>query len=105
MAKRSPDIDLERYAILGAQQRLKEIKQEEFLIRAWLRARTTRNVKFGDAGSDTEERTRRSFGKGLREKKAARNRKRRKLTPEEKKAIGERMRRYWAERRKQRAKR
>jgi hypothetical protein len=83
MANLDPD-QLRRLARLGAVARLEQLKQEEAAIRA----------EFPEL-----------FGRGRRPQgqrpaKAAGKRRRPPMTAAQKKAVSERMRKYWAERRK-----
>jgi len=80
---------LRRLARLGAIARLEQLKQEEAAIRA----------EFPEL-----------FGRGRRDavpesaKPAKRRRRRKKMSPAQKKAVSERMRKYWAEQRKAKGK-
>ncbi len=93
MAIKLTDDQLRRLARLGAQQRIDELRAEEAAIR-----RAFPNLAAAGGG-----------GRGRRGRKAAgaagtqtrrRRRKRRKMTAAEKRAVSERMKKYWAERRK-----
>ena len=90
MANLNPE-QLRRLARLGAVARLEQLRTEEAAIRA----------EFPEL-----------FGRGRREPAdaapspagaAARGRRRRKMSPEARKAVSERMRKYWANRRKAKA--
>ena len=95
--------DLRRLARLGASRRLEELKQEEAAIRA----------AFPDLNREgvTQRRRGRKPGRSAAATAAggdaassgaqsARKRRRRKMSPAEKRAVSERMRKYWADRRK-----
>jgi hypothetical protein len=83
--------ELRRLARLGALRRLEELQQEEAAIRAAFpdlnagSARGRRGKKRGGASADAPTR-----------------RRRRKMSAAEKRAVSERMKKYWAERRKSR---
>lgn len=97
--------DLRRLARLGAARRLEEIRQEEAAIRAEF-------PDLADTGGSTGRRRRGrrpgrppatdSIGSGETASGAVKTRKRRrrKMSPAERRAVSERMRRYWADRRK-----
>jgi hypothetical protein len=80
--------DLRRLARLGALSRLAELRKEEAAIRA--------------AFPDLFRGGGRGKAAGTAAQPARRARKRRKMSSAEKKAVSERMKKYWAERRKAR---
>ena len=95
--------EMRRLARLGAERRLEELRQEEASIRA----------AFPDLGAVAVSRRGRRAGRGTaaptpaatgadakRAKATTRRRPRRKMSAAEKKAVSERMRKYWAARRK-----
>ena len=94
MAKQLTPEELRRLARLGAARRLEELRQEEAAIRAAFPGLETTSVgrRRGrpPASADT----------GAAGRK--RRRRRRKMSPAEKRAVSERMKKYWAERRKSR---
>lgn len=77
---------LRRLARLGAIARLEQLKQEEAAIRAEFPELFGRGRRSAVAAADTA--------------KAGRRRRRRKMSAAGRKAVSERMRKYWAERRK-----
>jgi hypothetical protein len=83
--------ELHRLARLGALRRLEELRQEEAAIRA----------AFPDLAKAGRGRAGKR-GAALAAEAPARRRRRRKMSPAEKKAVSERMKKYWAERRKAR---
>ena len=93
--------ELNRLARLGALRRLEELRQEEASLRA----------AFPDLGAPGQPAARRR-GRPPRKAQAAaaaadrggsaRKRRRRKMSPAERRAVSERMRKYWADRRKAR---
>ena len=94
MAKRLTPEELRRLARLGAARRLEELRQEETAIRAAFPgidaaiAGRRRGRPPGSADSSAGARKRR--------------RRQRKMSAAEKRAVSERMKKYWAERRKAR---
>jgi len=86
---------LRRLARLGAVARLEQLRSEEAAIRAEF------PELFGGGRGRGRKGARRGSG-GAAPAKAATRRRRRKvaMTPEQRKAVSERMKRYWAERRK-----
>jgi hypothetical protein len=86
--------DMKEYARRGAEARLKELSEEiDAIHRAFpdLRDSRRRGRRPGASGSGNVV-AEQSFGRGGA-------RKRRKMTAAERKAVGERMRKYWAARR------
>jgi DNA polymerase/3'-5' exonuclease PolX len=86
MAKLNPE-QIRRLARLGAVTRLEQLRQEESAIRAEFPELFGRGRR-QDTGSTRPE------------KSAGRRRRRVKMTAAQKKAVSERMRKYWADRRK-----
>jgi hypothetical protein len=91
--------ELRRLARLGALRRLEEIRQEEAAIRA----------AFPDLRDDGTTRPGRRRGRppgssttATSDGRSSARRRRRKMTPAEKRAVSERMKKYWATRRKAR---
>lgn len=78
--------DLRRLARLGAARRLEELRQEEAAIRA----------AFPDLKNE------RSPARAARGTKSRRRRRQHKMSPAARRAVSERMKKYWAERRKAR---
>jgi len=85
--------ELRRLARLGAIARLEQLKQEEAAIRAEFPELFGR----GRRAAITVSAAAAAAGTGVR-------RRRRTMTPAQRKAVSERMRRYWAERRKAKGK-
>ena len=85
---------LRRLARLGAVARLEELRQEEAAIRAEFPDLFGRGRRAGANGSAAAAR---AEGSGRR-------RRRRGMTASQRKAVSERMRKYWAERRKAKGK-
>jgi hypothetical protein len=83
--------ELHRLARLGALRRLEELRQEEAAIRA----------AFPDLGKGVRGRAGKRGASAVAAEAPARRR-RRKMSNAEKKAVSERMKKYWAERRKAR---
>ena len=83
---------LERLARLGAQSRLDELRREEAAIRS----------AFPDLFGATRGRKAAKAAKAVAAAPAKRTRKRRKMSAAEKRSVSERMKKYWAERRKAR---
>ena len=79
---------LRRLARLGAMARLEQLRQEEAAIRAEFPELFGRGRRAAAAAE----------GKGA--KKRGAQRRRRRMSPANRKAVSERMRKYWAERRK-----
>lgn len=104
MAKRNKDINLEHYAVLGAQQRLREIEEEKRLIDAWLRVRLPKGLhaNWGTPTNASQEGTRRIFGEALREQRDQKRRRRR-MSPEARKRISEAQKARWAKQKARRA--
>jgi hypothetical protein len=86
MANLNPE-QLRRLARLGAVARLEQLRQEESAIRAEF------PELFGRGRRPASETAQPAKATGTR-------RRRKKMTAEQKKAVSERMRRYWADRRK-----
>ena len=97
--------DLRRLARLGATARLAELRQEEAAIRAAFpdlaissaTGRGRRGRKSGRPAASAADAGGAAASGGAAK---ARKRKRRKMSPAEKRAVSERMRKYWADRRK-----
>lgn len=92
--------DIRKLARLGAARRLEELKQEESAIRA-----AFPDLNEGATGRGTRRRRpgRPAASTGATASGSATGRKkrrRRKMSPAERRAVSERMRKYWAERRK-----
>jgi hypothetical protein len=87
---------LRRLARLGAMARLDQLRQEEQAIRAEFPELFGRGRR---AESETPG-TRRPRGNGAAPKASGRTRRRRGMSAAQRKAVSERMRKYWAERRK-----
>jgi len=85
---------LRRLAKLGAVARLEELRQEEAAIRAEFPELFGRGRR---AGANGQAAAARAEGSGRR-------RRRRGMTASQRKAVSERMRKYWAERRKAKGK-
>ena len=84
---------LRRLARLGAVARLEQLREEETAIRA----------EFPELFGRGRRAQRSEPAPAARGKAAKRRRPRRKMTAQQKKAVSERMRKYWAERRKAKA--
>jgi hypothetical protein len=86
--------DIRRLARLGAARRIEELRREEAAIRA----------AFPDLSDDgaTRRRPGRRKGAAANGAGAGRKRRRRKMSAAEKRAVSERMKKYWADRRKAR---
>lgn len=88
--------ELRRLARLGAESRLEELRKEEAAIRA----------AFPDIGTGRGGRRGRRAGgaatRGAQAGAAKRKRRRRKMSAAERRAVSERMKKYWADRRKAR---
>jgi hypothetical protein len=85
--------ELRRLARLGAMARLEQLRQEETAIRA----------EFPDLFGRGRRASGAAAGRGATKgatKGAAKRRRRRSMSPANRKAVSERMRKYWAERRK-----
>jgi hypothetical protein len=85
--------EMQRLARLGAERRLQELRQEEEALRA----------AFPDLGQPSAVRGRRRGRPPKSEAAsatAAARRRRRKMSPAERRAVSERMKKYWAARRK-----
>ena len=86
--------EIRRLARLGAQSRLEELRREEAAIRA----------AFPDLGAGGGQgrggRRAGAAGTAAETKAAKRTRRRRKMSAAERRAVSERMKKYWAERRK-----
>ena len=93
MAKQLTPEELRRLARLGAARRLEELRQEEAAIRAAFPGLETTSV--GRRGRPPASADTVAAGR-------KRRRRRRKMSPAEKRAVSERMKKYWAERRKSR---
>ena len=92
MAKRNrPQAQLREFALIGARARLQELRQEE------ARLRQTFPELFGGRRSA-------AVRSGAADASRGRRRGRRSMSAAERKAVSERMRRYWADRRKKAAK-
>ena len=90
MAKSTIDSNLQRYALLGAEARLQQLAAETAAIyRQFPQLRTGRSPQVDGADSDSSTPTQRRKRQGM----SAANRQ----------AVSERMRKYWAERRAQKA--
>ena len=87
MANLSPE-QLRELARLGAAARVQELRQEEAAIRAMFPDLFGGGPQARDAGENGAESA------------ATRRRRRQKMSPAVRKAVSERMHRYWAERRK-----
>lgn len=90
MPKRS--FDLRAWALVGAQQRLRELDEERATIFA-----AFPQLRGGTPG---RRRGRPSKVQGVATSDGVKKRKRRKLSAAEKKAVSVRMKKYWAERKK-----
>lgn len=92
MAKRNrPQAQLREFALIGARARLQELRQEE------ARLRQTFPELFGGRRAA-------AVRSGAADASRGRRRGRRSMSAAERKAVSERMRRYWADRRKKAAK-
>ena len=85
MAKQSREAQLREFALVGARARLQELREEQMRLRA----------VFPELF-----RGRRADSTGGAEDKPSRRRRRRRMSAAQRKAVSERMRKYWAERRK-----
>ena len=92
MASLNPE-QLRRLARLGAMARLEQLRQEEAAIRAEFPELFGRGTRRADAGSAPA-------ADGAATSTAGGRRRRRRMSPAARKAVSERMRKYWAERRK-----
>jgi len=89
---------LHRLARLGAQSRLDELRREEAAIRA-----AFPDLSGGGGAARAGRRPgRKAAAETAPSAPAKRSRKRRKMSPAERRSVSERMKKYWAERRKAR---
>ena len=97
--------DMKDFARRGAEARLAELNEEiEAIHRTFpeLRGRGARKVVVNHEEQSTAGRTGRGAGRGpsgITPSDAVRGRKRRKMSAAQRKAVGERMKKYWAARR------
>lgn len=107
-------MDKEHLAFLGAQARVLQLQEETKELQKFIdeyKRRTGSKISAFAVDTDdaTIQNTRRIWARGRREKKAnqrrTRKRARRAMTPAQKQAVSERMKKYWAERRAKGAKR
>jgi hypothetical protein len=95
-------LDLRMYARRGAEARLLELKEEMAAIHtAFPELRDRRPERARRARSRTPVDQEQSLALGATGVSVTRAPKRRKMTAAQRKAVGERMRKYWAQRRKQ----
>lgn len=85
MAKQNREAQLREFALIGARARLQELREEQMRLREVFPELFRGRRAEADAGSDRPARRRRSG---------------RRMSPAQRKAVSERMRKYWAERRK-----
>ncbi len=108
-------MDKEHLAFIGAQSRVLQLQEEtkelQKFIDEYKRRTGSRTGGFAvDTDDATIQNTRRIWARGRREKKADQRRtrkraRRREMTPAQKQAVSERMKKYWADRRAKGAKR
>ena len=84
MAKQNREAQLREFALIGARARLQELREEQMRLREVFPELFRGRRAGSDAGDETP----------------ARRRRRRRMTPAQRKAVSERMRKFWAERRK-----
>jgi len=89
VARDTRQTQMREFALIGARARLEELRQEEARLRDVF-PELFRGRRPGSAGSNSND-------------AAPRRRGRRKMSAAERKAVSERMRRYWASRRKKSA--
>jgi hypothetical protein len=101
--------ELRRLARLGAERRIEELRREEASIRAaFPDLDATDRVTHGTAATRRSGRPRKAAaegaerGGGAAAQESGRKRRRRTMTAAEKRAVSERMKKYWAGRRKSR---
>lgn len=111
MAKRRQQFDVnaivEEYALIGIEAEIDKLTAARRYLQSRVRhlgsgtARIANPSDYSGAVREGLEQTQLAAGSGAVEHRQNRKRRRRaKMTPEQKKAVSERMKRYWAERRK-----